>query len=511
MENKFVFLDITSIGINPMNPRKTFDPRALGELSESIKVVGVLQPITVRPIPTEEHGEKYQLVCGERRWRAAAMAGLKEIPAIIRELTDDEAVDVAITENLQRKDVSPLEEADAFKYLLDKGQSIADLCGRFGKSEFYVRGRMKLLAISDDFRKMLDAGEISISQAMEIAKFDADIQGKMYEQHFAQQCWNSWHDLNAKSLYQRVVQSYTKILDRYKFDKSECDTCPNCSKNFSLFAGGDGEVTCQNDSCLQRKKREYELGIALKLQKQHPEADFYTMHKDCPKKAELEKQGHEVKIWPGWPNRIGAVVTKELRSKVENGTARLAIWLYSDDPYFGYIEMNGACIQSEADSTIKDLQNKDKRNKELEEEKTVSEVRDTIKKMDIETLSAGELTAYESQLTLFILVRNLNKEQQEKLGTVQHYSMSDEEAWNTVMNVTPEQIAYIHRCNILNQVGDHFRRNFKTDLFFDWVNSRDKSIIPEVELKYREVYLRRKEKIDARIAEIELAKAEKGK
>ena len=98
MENKFVFLDITSIGINPMNPRKTFDPRALGELSDSIKVVGVLQPITVRPRPTEEHGEKYQLVCGERRWRAAAMAGLKEIPAIIRELTDDEAVDVAITE-----------------------------------------------------------------------------------------------------------------------------------------------------------------------------------------------------------------------------------------------------------------------------------------------------------------------------------------------------------------------------------------------------------------------------
>lgn len=370
---------------------------------------------------------------------------------------------------------------------------------------------MKLLAISDDFRKMLDAGEISISQAMEIAKFDADIQGRMYEQHFAQQYYNSWHDLNAKALYQRVVQSYTKILDRYKFDKGECDTCPNCSKNFSLFAGGDGEATCQDDSCLQRKKREYELGIALKLQKQHPEADFYTMHKDCPKKAELEKQGHEVKIWPGWPNRIGAVVTKELRSKVENGTAHLAIWVYSDDPYFGYIETNGAATLSETANSIKELQNKDNRNKELEEEKTVSEVRDTIKKMDIETLSAGELTAYESQLTLFILVRNLNKEQQEKLGTVQHYSMSDEEAWNAVMNVTPEQIAYIHRCNILNQVGDHFRRDFKTDLFFDWVNSRDKSIIPEVELKYREVYLRRKEKIDARIAEIELAEAEKGK
>lgn len=511
MENKFVFLDITSIGVNPMNPRKSFDPRALGELSDSIKVVGVLQPITVRskPVEEQEHGEKYQLVCGERRWRAAAMAGLKEIPAIIRELTDDEAVDVAITENLQRKDVSPLEEADAFKYLLDKGQSIADLCGRFGKSEFYVRGRLKLLTMSDDFRELLDAGKISISQAMEIVKFDEEVQRKMYEQHFAQQCWNSWHDLNAKALYQRTVQSYTKILDRYKFDKGECDTCPNCSKNFSLFAAGDEEVTCQNDSCLQRKKREYELGSALKLQKQHPDADFYTMHKDCLKKAELEKQGHEVKIWPGWPNRIGAVVTKELKSKVEKGTARFAIWVYSDDPYFGYIETTGGESSSGENDKIKDLRNKDNRNKELEEEKTVSEVRDTIKNMDVETLSAGELTAYESQLTLFILVQTLNKGQQEKLGKVQYYTMSDEEAWNVVMNVTPEQIAYIHRCNILNQIGDHFRRDFKTNLFFDWVNSRDKSIIPAVELKYREVYLRRKEKIEARIAEIELAKEEK--
>lgn len=508
MENKIVFLDILSIGLNPMNPRKTFDNKALGELSDSINKQGVIQPIIVRPTPAdaEDQSAEYQLVCGERRLRAAGMAGLCEIPAVIRDLTDDEAMDVAITENLQRKDISPLEEADAFRYLLNKGQSIADLCSRFGKSEFYVRGRMKLLAISDDFRKMLDAEELSISQAMEIAKFDAGIQGSMYEEHFANKSWDSWHDLNAKALYQRITQSYTKILDRYKFDKAECDACPNCSKNFSLFAAGDGEVTCQNDACLQRKKREYELGIALKLQKQHPDADFFTMRKDCPKKSELEKQGYEVKIWQGWPNRIGAVVSKELKSKVENGTARLAIWVYSDDPYFGYIETNDAANQSEADSTIKELKNKDKRNKELEEEKTVAEVRDTVKNMDVETLSAGELTDYESQLTLFILVRSLKRDQQEKLGTIQYYSMSDEEAWNVVLNVTPEQIAYIHRCSILNQVGDHIRRDYKTDLFFDWVNSRDKSIVPAVELKYKESYLRKHEKIEERIAAIELGK-----
>ena len=129
MENKIVYLDIKSIDANPNNPRKAFAEDALKELSESIKELGVLQPITVRPL---DGG--YQVVCGERRWRAANLAGLTEIPAIVRELNDEEAMDIAITENLQRNDVSPFEEADAFQFLIDnKNYTIADLCKRFGK------------------------------------------------------------------------------------------------------------------------------------------------------------------------------------------------------------------------------------------------------------------------------------------------------------------------------------------------------------------------------------------
>ena len=102
-------VDIELIVPSPMNPRKHFDAEALSELSESIKQQGLLQPITVRPVNLSL---QYEIVCGERRYRAAKMAGLPMIMANVREMTDAEAFDAMITENLQRRDVNPMEEAD---------------------------------------------------------------------------------------------------------------------------------------------------------------------------------------------------------------------------------------------------------------------------------------------------------------------------------------------------------------------------------------------------------------
>lgn len=497
-------IDLQSIATNPNNPRKVFDSVALAELSASIKEKGVLQPIVVRPLSDAENGLEYQLVCGERRWRAAGMAGLCEIPAIIRDLTDDEAMDVAITENLQRKDVSPLEEADAFNYLLDKGSSIADLCGRFGKSEFYVRGRLKLLSMSEDFRKLLDAGEISISQAMEIVKFDGDVQARMYADHFASDEYNSWRTMTGRNIYKRGLEIYTKQLGKYKFDKTDCEKCPNCTKNSCLFAAIE-EAACQDSVCLQLKDQEYKIGVALKIQKQHPEADFMTWRKESKMKSELERLGYEVRVLQSRLNRIGAVVSKDLKRRVDSGEIQLFICI-DDEPYLGYAEKGFATgLEGTPNAKIQALRDKDSRNKGKAEEKTVSDVRDAIKNMDADTLSAGELTAYESQLIQFTLIKNLKKEQQEKLGKIQFYTMSDEEAWNVVMNISPEQTSFIHRCTILNQVGDHTRKDFKTELFFDWVNARDASIVPAADLKNQETYLKRHERIEARIAEIEMA------
>ena len=110
---------VANIQPSNYNPRKRFDETGLDELAESIKQQGVLQPITVRPIADTD---RYEIVFGERRYRASVIAGLEEVPAIISELSDEEAQEMAVTENLQRKDVTPTEEANAYKQLIDSGR-----------------------------------------------------------------------------------------------------------------------------------------------------------------------------------------------------------------------------------------------------------------------------------------------------------------------------------------------------------------------------------------------------
>lgn len=163
-------LDLNRIVNSTYNPRKDFRPETLQELADSIRQVGVLQPICVRP---KEGG--FEIVYGERRYWAAAMAGLKFIPALVRELTDAEAEDAAITENLQREDVTPREEAAAYKRALESGRhTIESLVGKFGKSEGYIRSRLKLCDLIDALAEQLDREEISVGVATEIAKYDAE-------------------------------------------------------------------------------------------------------------------------------------------------------------------------------------------------------------------------------------------------------------------------------------------------------------------------------------------------
>ena len=149
-------IPIGEVHPSPMNPRKTFDEDALQELADNIRQQGLIQPITVRPriIEGTEPGsgdavaipDGYEIVCGERRYRALSALNKENpeqwatIAAIVREMTDDEAFDAMITENLQRKDVDPIEEAYAFGQLLEKGNTAEEVALRFGKSVRFVRG-----------------------------------------------------------------------------------------------------------------------------------------------------------------------------------------------------------------------------------------------------------------------------------------------------------------------------------------------------------------------------------
>lgn len=165
-ENK---LPINEIVPNKDQPRKTFDQGALQELADSISQHGVLQPLLVRPLP--EGG--YQLVAGERRWRASKMAGLKEVPVVIKELSDVETMEIAIIENLQREDLNPIEEAEGLQALIDRcGFTQEDIAVSVGKSRSAIANSLRLLKLPQEVRDMTRNGEITAGHARALLAFD---------------------------------------------------------------------------------------------------------------------------------------------------------------------------------------------------------------------------------------------------------------------------------------------------------------------------------------------------
>ncbi len=168
--NEAVTLRISEIEPNREQPRKDFDEEALAELSSSIMQFGVLQPILVRPII----GGGYQIVAGERRYRASRMAGLTEIPAVIRELSDDETMELAMIENLQREDLTPIEEAKGYKVLIETyDMSQEEVAKSMGKSRSAIANTMRLLLLPDDVIEMVEIDEISPGHARALLSLES--------------------------------------------------------------------------------------------------------------------------------------------------------------------------------------------------------------------------------------------------------------------------------------------------------------------------------------------------
>lgn len=164
-------LSINEIIPNKDQPRKTFDEGALQELANSIIQHGVLQPLLVRPLPTGG----YQLVAGERRWRASRIAGLKEVPVVIKELSDVETMEIAIIENLQREDLNPIEEAEGLQALIDRcGFTQEDVAVSVGKSRPAIANALRLLKLPPEVRDMTRNGDISAGHARALLAFDND-------------------------------------------------------------------------------------------------------------------------------------------------------------------------------------------------------------------------------------------------------------------------------------------------------------------------------------------------
>jgi ParB family transcriptional regulator, chromosome partitioning protein len=179
-------LPIDAITPNPKQPRKDFDDKALRDLSESVKQSGLLQPVVVRRI-----GEGYQLVVGERRWRAAKMAGIERIPAVVREASDAQSLELALVENLLREDLNPMEEAEAYQRLLAEfAWTQEDLAQRVARDRSSIANCLRLLKLPDVIQADLRSGRLTMCHARALLSLDSPAEQLRLREEILTHSWS---------------------------------------------------------------------------------------------------------------------------------------------------------------------------------------------------------------------------------------------------------------------------------------------------------------------------------
>ncbi len=274
-------------------PRKTFNEDALQQLSESIDRHGVLQPITVRQL-----NDHYKIVMGERRYRASLLAGQKTIPCIVRTYENNDVLEVQIIENLQRQDVEPTEEAEAIAYLSEKYAPI-EISKRLGRTDNFIRQRLKFAGLIEGFKSFVRNGEMTISLGVGVAIFEPEEQQMMLE--------TMGEEFNAHQI-NRMIKDQTYDLENASFDVSDkklvpkagsCVECPfNAANQGNLF--GDGKMVCTKAACFETKKSKSFLNLIEKSKNKNilliPEIRQYWANEESNQLiiSQLEKHGLKV-------------------------------------------------------------------------------------------------------------------------------------------------------------------------------------------------------------------------
>ena len=260
---EFDLLDVDLVDESRANPRRHFDKTAMGELTASIQALGVIEPILVRP-----QGGRFEVVAGNRRLRAARSAKLPKIPALIRPLTDGEALEVAIIENLQRADVHPLDEAEGYGRLLaskERKFTPEEIAAKVGKSKAYVYGRLRLLDLTAPARKAFAAGKLTASVALLLARVPADLQPKALDAIVGPGYVDDDEPMGYRQAWNFLHRSFMSDLSKAPFDPADAEllphagTCAACPKRSGaspdLFGEVAGPDTCTDPNCYGEKTR----------------------------------------------------------------------------------------------------------------------------------------------------------------------------------------------------------------------------------------------------------------
>jgi ParB/RepB/Spo0J family partition protein len=273
MSIEFANLKLASIIPSLTNPRKVFDADKLTELATSIKTSGVHTPILVRPlagsrVADTDRAVQFELVCGERRLRASQLAGLSDIPAMVRVMTDDQVLEAQLVENLQRADLTAIEEAEGYDALMQHASITADQVGeKIGKSRSYVYGRLKLLDLCTEARASLHSGAIDASRALLVARIpDHKLQIKAMKEIVDGRGYDK-EPMSYRAAANHLQVNFMLHLNGAKFqpDNAEllpaagsCTTCPKrTGANPDLFAdvtASKGADVCTDPPCFHKKE-----------------------------------------------------------------------------------------------------------------------------------------------------------------------------------------------------------------------------------------------------------------
>ena len=276
----------------PLNPRKKVSEEELRELADSIEAVGMLQPITVRMAD-----EGYEIVCGHRRYEAAKLAGMEEIPCVVRQLSDAEAYEIMVTENLQRKDIDPFEEAQAFTLLRERGYDVDTLTAKFGKSKSYVYSRLRLNNLIPELREKYEEGSVDISHCIVLSKLLPGFQKQLVPLYNPKVYNLGGQSVNM--LKQEIVhRSYS--LKNARFDTSACKNCLSNTACDALFLDMV-DARCEDDKCFAEKTTAAMMVLFEKARELNPDFviidDWSIQHPqgmDVELVKELKRRGFKI-------------------------------------------------------------------------------------------------------------------------------------------------------------------------------------------------------------------------
>lgn len=501
---------LANIRPNPENHRKKIKEDEVKELAQSIKKSGLLQPVTLRA-----KDGFYEIVIGERRCLACKMNGDTTISAYIKEFTDLESMEICLAENLLRENLTPLEESDAFQRLLNTGKyTVEDLVKTFGKTENFIRNRLRLQNLSDDFKALLDSGAISLGAGMEIAKYDSKTQNSIFIEHFKNEDNASWKDLGTKDLIGKIERTYTTELAKYKFDKTECNSCPFNTGTYSLFTNPQSG-RCTNAGCLQKKRSEFTMSfckviadkyenidvcinpydkldepmsesldakginVITTIAESYPEAPVAPVIEDFKSEEEFRTVKEEYDIEIGAYNKE----IDEIEEKIERGELKKVIYIGDNNPRLCYIPVK----TDPEKNPIKALDEEDEANKRNAAGGVIKELSQLLQTC---WLPPGGFSAFEEQMLVFFMLDSLNIKHYPIFGIkeMNMKSLPDDLKYKISKSATLEQKAIIQRDFLIRHLVKSVDSNSKSLLLIEFTRQHFPQEVADISRKYTDTY-----------------------